>query len=387
MALLVMKRQLQWSALATLCIASGAYAHPEDTLRLKLEYNVSHDSNYFRVANEAQAEALLGSTDKSVTTYRTSAGVDADLRFGRQLVALRSTFSQVDFDRVILKPTTELSLKADWNWVVGNKLSGSLNYLVKQELQSQADGSNTQQSKQKQSIAGLSASYQAHPSFYLDLGLSDATYRFSPDTRKVLDRDERSYNLGWRMPTRAGNFIGMRYRRIDGAYPLQIPARPFEQTELMLNGNWTPNGVSRYTWSMGQTQRKDGVTSLRQPTWSFTSDWMPTGKLNVTSSFGESVASSETATVATTTVVKNAALSFTWFATSKLTLNGSVRSQEVQYEASRTDRIRGGGLSLSYQALRSVQATLGYDTEQRDSTLDSAEYCFDRWSAGLRAAF
>lgn len=387
MALLVMKPRLHWSTLATLCIASGAYAHPEDTLRLKLEYNVSHDSNYFRVANDAQAQVLLGSTDKSVTTYRSSVGVDADLRFGRQLVALRSTFSQVDFDRVVLKPTTELNLKADWSWVVGNQLSGSLNYQIKQELQSQADGANTEQSKQKQSIAGLSASYQAHPSFYLDLGLSDATYTFSPDTRKVLDRTERSYSVGWRMPTRAGSYLGMQYRRIEGAYPLQTPARPFEQTELMLNGNWAPSGVSRYTWSAGQTQRVDGATTLRQPTWSFTSEWTPTGKLNFTSSFGKSVASSEIASVATTTVTKNAALGFTWLATSKLTLNGTLRSQDLQYEASRSDRIRSSGLSLSYQALRSVQATLGYDTEQRDSTLGAAEYRFDRWSAGVRAAF
>ncbi|MBT9613391.1 MAG: outer membrane beta-barrel protein [Burkholderiales bacterium] len=383
-----MKRPLHWSALATLCVASGAYAHPEDTVRLKLEYNVSHDSNYFRVANDAQAQALLGSTDASVTTHRVGAGVDADLRFGRQVVALRSSFSQVDFDRVILKPATELSVKADWNWVVGNRLSGSLNYQTKQDLQSQADVATAEQSKQKQTVTGFSASYQAHPSFYLDFGLSEATYAFSPDTRKVLDRTERGHSFGWRMPTSAGNYLGMQYRKTEGDYPNQLPARPYEQTEYNLNGNWAPTGMSRLAWAVGRTRRVDGLTTLQQPTWSLSGNWAPTGKLSFNASWGKSVGSSDTATVSTTTATDNATLGATWLATSKITLSGTVRSQNVQYdEAGRTDQIRGGGLTLGYQALRSAQATLSYDTERRNSTAGTADYHFERWSAGLQAAF
>lgn len=383
-----MKPPLHWSAFAALCVASGAYAHPEDTVRLKLEYSVSHDSNYFRVANDAQALALLGSTDASVTTYRAGAGVDADLRFGRQLVALRSSFYQVDYDRVILKPSTELSVKADWNWVLGNRLSGSLNYLTKQELQSQADVSTAEQSKQKQTVAGFSASYQAHPSFYLDFGLSDATYAFFPSSRKVLDRTERIHSLGWRMPTSAGNYLGMQYRKTEGDYPNQSPARPYEQTELNLNGNWAPTGASRLAWAVGQTRRIDGPNTQRQPTWSLSGNWAPTGKTSFNMSWAHSVGSSETATVSTTTVTDNATLGATWLATSKLTLSGTVRSQNVQYdEAARTDQIRGGGFTLGYQVLRSAQATLGYDTEQCNSTVGSADYRNEKWSAGLRAEF
>jgi len=371
-----------------LCVASGAYAHPEDTVRLKLEYSVSHDSNYFRVANDAQAQALLGSTDTSVTIHRVGVGGDAALRFGRQLVALRSSFSQVDYDRVMLKPATELSVKADWNWVVGNRLSGSLNYLTKQELQSQADASTTEQSKQKQTVTGFSASYQAHPSFYLDFGLSEATYVYSPDVRKVLDRTERIHSLGWRMPTAAGNYLGMQYRKIEGDYPNQLPARPYEQTELNLNGNWAPSGVSRLAWAVGQTRRIDGSTTLRQPTWSLSGNWAPTGKLSFNASISKSVGSSDTATISTTTATDNMTLGAAWLATSKITLNGTLRSQNVQYdEASRTDQIKGGGLTLGYQALRSALATLSYDTERRNSSVGSADYRYERWSAGLRAEF
>ncbi|MDP1682189.1 MAG: outer membrane beta-barrel protein [Burkholderiales bacterium] len=382
-----MKRLLHWSAWATLCVASGAYAHPEDTVRLKLEYNVSHDSNYFRVANDAQALALLGSTDASVTTHRVGAGVDADLRFGRQVVALRSNFTQVDFDRVILKPSTELNARVDWSWVVGNQLSGSLNYLIQQNLQSQADVSTTEQSKQKQTVMGFSASYQAHPSFFLDFGLSDATFAFSPSSRKVLDRTERIHSLGWRMPTSAGNYLGMQYRKTEGDYPNQLPARPYEQTELNLNGNWAPTGVSRIAWAVGQTRRIDGPTTQRQPTWSLSGNWAPTGKLSFNASVSKSVGSSDTATVSTTTTTDNATLGATWLATSKITLSGTMRSQNVQFDEARTDQIRGGGLTLGYQALRSAQATLSYDTERRNSSVGSADYRYERWSAGLRAEF
>lgn len=382
------KPRLHWSAFAALCVASGAYAHPEDSVRLKLEYGITHDSNHFRVANDAQALALLGSTDTSVTTSRTGAGVDADLRFGRQQVTLRSMFYSVDFDRVQLKPTTELRVLADWNWVAGKRLSGSLNYRVQQELQSQADVSTAEQSKQEQTVTGFSASYQVHPSFYLDLGLSEATYVYSPTARKVLDRNERSHSLGWRFPTRAGNYLGMQYRKTEGDYPNQLPARTYEQTEYNLNGIWAPTGVSSLAWAVGQSRRTDGPITLSQPTWSLSGTWAPAGKISFNARWAHSVGSSESATVSTTTVTDDTALGATWRATAKLSLKGTVRGQNVQYdEAGRTDRIRGGGIALQYQPLRSVQATLSYDSERRDSSVSAAEYRYEKWSAALRAAF
>lgn len=382
------KNRLHWAVLSALCMSSHAYALPEDNVRLKLDYNFSRDSNYFRVANDAHALALIGSTDTAVTIRRAGLGMDADLRVGRQEITLRSSFIQVDFDRVILKPATELNLQANWNWVIGNKLSGSLSHRLQHELQSQADAQSAQQNKQKQSFSGLSASYQIHPSIYLDAGITNARYAFTPTARQVLDRTERGYSLGWRWPTSAGNFVGMQYRKTEGDYPNQMPARPFEQTELMLNGSWSPNGVSRYAWSAGQTRRIDGAVTLRQPTWSFTSYWMPTGKLKLDSSFGKSVASSETTSAATTTATHNAAVGATWLATSKLTLNGNIRSQDIQYDdTGRTDQIRGSDVTLSYQAMRSLQATLGYGAERRSSSIGIAEYRYERWNLGLQAAF
>ena len=373
---------------AALCITGATYAHPEDPVRLRLDYSISYDSNYFRVANDAQALALLGSTDTSVTTYRTGVGIDADLRFARQLVVLKGDFARVDFDRVFLKPTTELNALADWKWVLGNRLSGGLNYRISESLQSQADVSSTEQSKLAQTIVGFSASYQVNTSFYLDYGLNESTYKYAPVARKVLDHNERSQSLGWRLPTRAGNFLGMQYRTTEGDYPQQVPARTFEQTELNFNGSWAPSGMSRIAWAFGQTRRIDGATTTRQPTWSLNGNWTPTGKTNFTASWGRTVGSSENANISTTTVTENAALGATWNATGKLSLSGTLRGQNVQYDTTgRTDQIQGGGLTLGYQALRSVQATVGYDTERRNSSLDSVEYRAEKWSAGLRVAF
>ena len=380
--------RLHVGVFAAMCISSCAYAGPEDTVRLRLDYNIARDDNYFRVANDAQALALIGSTDTAVTTYRTGAGVDADLRLGRQVVSLSAGFARVDYDRVFLKPSTELNALADWKWVVGNRFSGSLNYHASENLQSQADVSTTEQSKQELTTLGFSASYQVNPSFYLDYGFNESTFVYSPTTRSALDHTERTQSLGWRLPTRAGNFLGMQYRKSDGEYQNEVPARKFEQTELNLNGSWAPTGLSRIAWALGQTRREDGATKLRQPTWSLNGNWTPTGKTSFNLSWGRSVGTSESATVSTTTITDNAALGATWKATAKISLSGTLRGQNVQYDTTgRTDQIRGGGLTLGYEALRSVQTTLGYDTEQRNSTLDSAEYRSKKWSAGLRASF
>ena len=380
--------RLHWGALAALCVANGAYAHPEDTVRPWLEYNVTHDSNYFRVANDAQALAQLGSTNTAVTTYRSGVGVDADLRMGRQLVALRGALSKVKYDHQMLKPTSEWRASADWIWVLGNRLTGSLNYRIQESLQSQADASSTEQSKQEQTNIGFRASYQVHPSFYLDYGVNEATFVYSPATRKGSDRSERSQNVGWRMPTRAGNHLGMQYTKTDGEYPNQSPVQRYEQTEYNLNGSWAPTGISRLSWAVGQTRRIDGPTTLNQPTWSLSAGWTPTGKTSFNASLGRSVGSSETATVSNTTITDTATLGVTWSATAKITMSANLRGQNLEYTpVGRTDQVRSGGLSLGYQMWRSGQATMSYDTERRNSTVQSAEYRNEKWSVGLRAAF
>jgi len=64
-----------------LAMPYSAWALFGDSVRPYVSYSISQDSNYFRVANDAQAQALLGTSDSAVTSRTGEVGVDADLKF------------------------------------------------------------------------------------------------------------------------------------------------------------------------------------------------------------------------------------------------------------------------------------------------------------------
>ena len=72
-----------------LAIPYSAWALFGDSIQPYVSYSISRDSNYFRVASPDQAQALLGTTDTAVTTQNVLVGVDANLKFSRQMVLLR----------------------------------------------------------------------------------------------------------------------------------------------------------------------------------------------------------------------------------------------------------------------------------------------------------
>lgn len=370
--------------------AANAVALPEDTVRPYVEYSVSHDSNYFRLPDAATAQTLLGTSELGVTSYRKGIGMDVDWKVRRQLLVLRSNVYRIDYDQSNLQSVTGWSGAATWNWELGNTLNGSAAYHSARDVQNQSDVAVSGVSTQDTTGTSFNASYRVHPSFYLDGGLGHERYTYAPAARSLLNRMEDNYSLGWRLPTRAGNFLGLQWRHITGEYPNQAPdLRDYQQSETSFNGSYAAGGALHVLWNLGYTRRTDGSGGSRAPTGSLNLAWVPSGRSTLNLSLAKSVTASDTVASSSTVSTRSASLNGSWQFSAKTTLNALLKSEALSYsgDTAREDRVRGGTLSVNYSLFRSVTASLSLEGERRDSNIDTADYQTRKWTAAVRAAF
>lgn len=375
--------------LPLLAVSFPAMALPEDNLRPYVEYLTFHDSNYFRLANDGQALALLGTTNTAATIRRIGVGLDADLKLSRQALVLRTNLNQTSFDRRELQNQSGGSVLARWNWALGHDLTGELSARKTRDLLSQTDlnslGANVQETRR----TTFDAKYHLHPSFSLNGGIGRYAISYSNPARVVLDRDDKIASLGWLFQSRFGSQFGMEYLRTDGQYPNPAATvNHYEQSELNLQGGWSPGGLSRIRGQAGYTRRKEGQFVLSQPTWRLSADWNAGGKATLSASVQRRVQTSDTVTSSTANVSDSADVNAAWNLTAKTALTASVRELNWKYPSiSRTDRLHIGSVGLSYQPDRSVLFGLAYESGQRNSNLDAADFRYRTVTASLRAAF
>lgn len=375
--------------LPLLAVPFPAMALPEDNLRSYVEYLTFHDSNYFRLANDEQARALLGTTDTAVTGRRIGIGVDADWKLSRQTLALRTNLNQTSYDRQELQKQSSGSLLARWNWVLGNNLTGDLSAKKTRELLSQADLNNLSANAQDTQNTTFNARYRIHPSFSLSGGVGRYAVSFSNPARANLDHDDKIASLGWLFQSSMGSQLGMDYRRTDGQYSNRTATdNYFEQTELNLQGGWSPGGLSRISAQAGYTRRTESQFVLDTPTWRMSADWNAGGKVSLSAAVQRQVQTSDTVTTSTASINDRADLSATWALTSKMALTASMWEGSQKYpDISRTDRLKTGSVRLNYQPDRSILFGLTYEAGQRDSSNDVADFRYQSVTASLRAAF
>jgi hypothetical protein len=372
-----------------LALPYSAWALFGDSVRPYVSYSVAHDSNYFRVANDAQAQALLGTGDTAVTSRTGEVGVDADLKFSRQTVALRANLNQTRFNRSELQSQDGYLLSADWQWVIGNKWNGNLRYLQARELEQQTDAVSTQAQTQDRNDLSFSANYQISPNYLLTAGAANNRSEFSPADRESLNRDENTQNLGVRFVTDAGNSIGLQYRRLDGRYVNRpAPTDQFEESEISLLANWRPSGLSQIQAQVGQTRRTENQIEQSTPSWNVTADWTPGGKTTLSVFVRRQITSSDTVTSASSSDTRSQGLTANWQLTGKTVLNAGYTLEKQDYTGiTRRDDTQTTDLGLRYQALRSLSFGLNYQNGRRDSNLDSADYRYRLVTVNVLGSF
>lgn len=367
----------------------AAWALFGDSVRPSASYSVSHDSNYFRVANADQAQALLGTTNTAATSRNVTVGVDADLRFSRQTILLRSNLNQTSFDRTELQTQNGRLLSADWQWVFGNRLNGNLSYLTSRDLQAQTDALSAQASAQDRNEINFSANYQVHPSFSVLVGARKSVAEFSPTDREILNREENTQNLGLRYTSGVGNQIGLQFQRTDGRNVNRpAPTDRFEQSEISLQGDWRLGGHTLLRAQLGNMRRNENQITQQTPSWRLVVDWTPSGKTTLNAFVTRQIVSSDSLTTASSSVTRTQGISANLQLSAKTRLNTLLTAETRDFSGiTQRDETQTANLGLQYQPLRNLSVGMNYQIGRRDSNLDNTDFRYRQFMVNLRAAF
>lgn len=369
-------------------VVAPALAQPEDTLRPYAEYTFYRDNNYFRLANDAQALALLGTTDTAATIRQIGMGLDADVKISRQALLLRSNVYQVRFDRPELQEQSGGRILAQWNWQLGNDWSGDLSSRRGRVLVSQVDFRSLEANVQDDRETSFNANYRFHPSWLVKGGIGKYSFRRSAASLAVLNHDDRTASLGWAFVTPLDNQIGVGYRYTDGHYTHRpAPGDHFEQSELNMFGVWLPGGHTQIRAEAGYTRREENQLVQRRPTWRLSGNWL-LSQITLAGSMQRQIQTSGSVTSSISYINNGGSFGATWPIFAKTTLNASVKAENRDYASiARFDRLRTGTLSLNYQPARSIQLSPVFETGKLNSNNSGAGYQYRALTLNFRASF
>jgi len=256
-------------------------------LLLKVYGGFKHDSNLFRLSEDADAQTTIGSSDKSDNIYQLGVGGRYELRRSRQKLILDGTVDQNWFQNFNTLDNSSSNLRAEWGWQAANYWEGTLgagyrHYLenfgsVQQNIRDMVDRTRTYGSANFRPISYLK--------FTLDLDWVEEEH--SADSRQFLDNrtNNTAFTANWVTPSK--NTVGLKFRRADAAYPNDAVFsgaaldNSYTENEYSLVAVWNVTAASLLRGRLGRAERtfdQDASRDFSGPTWRLGYEWTPTGK-------------------------------------------------------------------------------------------------------------
>jgi exopolysaccharide biosynthesis operon protein EpsL len=252
-----------------------------------------YDSNLFRLQNDQEANAVLGTTDTSESFYTLAAGMDVNLRISRQVIRAHAEYNQTWFNQYKLLDYDGRDAYLKWDWLVGRVATGDVGIA---ETLTQASYTNV-----KQPVSNLIRTRQRffHAAIKLDnpwlvkFGAERVDTDNNASVQQALDATVDSVNAGVQYTSSKGSTVELISRRSDGQYPNRqlVGSAPIDNDYLQWDNGvavaWAPSGKTQVSGRLNYTQRDyaevpqrdfSGLTGL------LAVDWMVTGKTTLRAS-------------------------------------------------------------------------------------------------------
>lgn len=389
---------------------SAAVALWDDRLELFLSETVTSDDNVFRLSDDADPTAVLGSSSKSDTYFTTSFGLNLDVPVGRQRLQANLARNSTRYDQF-----TELDLKdgrdakALWLWQVGDPLDGELGYTESRVLASLANVQSGIQSSTPNFLETdrrfFKATYKLAPRWQIGGEVSRLQQSNSAAERQLSDASVDDSDLTVSYVSRADNKLGLSVRVVDGSLPNEQPIagilvdNSYRQQNLAAVLDWTLTGHSRLTARAGRTDRS--YTQLPERdfegfTYHVTYEWRPRAKFTLTAKAQRDISTTEEVNVGFV-LAEGIALYPNLMLTEKINLTAAIELFDREYLGDpglvletvppRSERVRAAGLNISYQPVRPVTLQLAWRRETRSSNVEFGDYDVNIASLGVRVGF
>lgn len=383
--------------------AAGARADAGDTFNFGLAVSRTLDDNVFRLAPETDPKLAIGTPDKGDTSTATTFSLAADKTLGLQRLKLDARISTVRYDRFDFLDHEPTDLKAAWLWRFGNRLRGELSAAYRKSL----DGFDDVLVP----VTNITTSESGFGSLFLRVGADWETFvsaarneaTSSNPARQASNSRTETLETGLRYTPASGNWLSLRLRQADAAYPNQQFAagtrvdNSYRQDDIGVDGAWQLSGASRIDGRIGQTRRRHDEVSARDysgVTGRGSLDWQITGKTLINLSAQREIEGNSDG-VSTYVITDRLKFASSWLPTAKTRLDLSLEHSRRGFDGDpgivltalpkREDTIRTASLSASYAPHPSLLVSISLRDENRDSNY--ARLGYDYRTTGISALF
>ena len=404
-------RQLTATETLALLMMLGMISSParaenyEDTFKPYVRGLYGYDSNLFRLQNDQEANAVLGTTDMAESYHTLAAGMDANLRLSRQAIKAHAEFNQTRFSTYNMLDYDGHDAYLKWDWLVGSVAKGEVGIA---ETLSQASYANV-----KQPVSNLirtrrnffQAAIKLDNPWQVKFGADRTSTSNNASIQRVQNATVDTVNAGVQYSSRKGSTIAVISQRSDGQYPnrqlvgLDPVDNGYRQWDNGVAVAWAPTGKTQLSGKLNYTQRNyadvpqrgfSGLTGL------FSMDWTVTGKTTLRASLHRDIGALENNT-ASHTLNRGIAFGADWKPTAKLAFNTQLRYDDIVYAVdpdvalstapAREDRLTTVQAGMQYSVLRNTMLSLVLQRGVRDSSEALSSYGYNSALINLRSEF
>ncbi len=376
-----------------------------DTFRPYVRAIYNHDSNLFRLANETQAQTLLGTSDMA-ESYRTlGLGLNMDWRISRQVLQARLDFNQTRYNKYRQLDYSGHNGQLQWNWLLGKYASGDIGASESKTQASftdiQSPTKNLLTTRQAYAHTGIKLALP----WQLNLGVMRIITANSADSQRVLNYNENRYSAGIQYQTEKGSLIQFNSRYSEGAYPNRqiVGSAPvdngYRQYDNGVAADWSPSFKTHLEGQFNYTQRR--YQEVPQRNFSgfigkLKADWSVTEKTSLGTILYRDIGVVENNT-ASYSVNQGVELNAKWRPTPKLTFKTRAVREQQSYEGdpgfvltsapTRKDQVTNYELEGTYKVLRKTKLGLLLQHGKRSSNQALAEYRYNSAMLSIYSEF
>ena len=383
---------------------SYAIASPDDNIKAYVASNLLYDSNFLRVSENAPV-LFTGGKAKSEFIKQVTAGFDMDWKNSRQHFIIKANANQNWFQNFTTLNYIGWNTKAQWNWQMGNHLSGEIGYANIQSLNSydylNVLAPNLQNSQRYIANAG----YLFHPNGKINLGVFRNEAMYDNISRQISNNieDNAELNLQYLSPT--GSIYGLRLLATDGQYPQRqfvatVPIdNAYKRMNYAMTWDWHASKKSRANGFFGYTQQKYAHISANDfsgITARLNLEWQASDKTLLGLSVGREI-NQYISLTSNFLQTQGVWFNFTWKSSPKITLTLPISYQQQQFLGSvgvnavslgqEIDNVGSIGFNLMYLPVESISIDFALKSEKRDSNNPLRNYETQSVNVNMRAFF
>lgn len=368
-------------------VASPAWAAdttdqgPDETFTPYVRALYGYDSNLFRLQNDQEAQAVLGTSNTAESYLTLGAGMDANLKLSRQAIQAHVELNQTRFNTYGQLDNDGHDAYLKWAWKIGSRATGDVSVA---DTLKQASYTNVKQPVKNQIRTRrgmLNGAIQLAYPWQLQFGMESVHTNNDAAAQLPQDAAVDAFNAGLQYRSDKGSTVAWVTRRSDGRYPnLQLVGavgvdNDYRQWDNGVAAVWKLSEKTSMTGKLNFTQRDytdvpqrdfSGLTGL------LALDWSATDKTTLNASTYRNIDAMGNTAIESTTASyalnQGVAVGADWKPTEKLTFNTRLSHDHIEYagdpgfvlstQAVREDRLTMAQAGLQYTVLRNTQVGL-----------------------------